>query len=143
MPALVPLFKIASLAALAGWLLLVLLPGWAHTESLVLGTSVLLLIGIYAWVLKVAMTQKAEPGADRPGFFTLRGVVALMRNPTAALACWVHILVFDLMVGVYIRQEGALPGISHGWLLPCYVLTLMFGPLGLLSFLLLRLLLAG
>lgn len=143
MPALVPLFKIASLAALGGWLLLVLLPGWAHTESLVLSTSVLLLIGIYAWVLKAALTGKGEPGGDKPGFFTLRGVLALMRNPTAALACWVHILVFDLMVGLYIRQEGALAGISHGWLLPCYVLTLMFGPLGLLAFLLLRLLLAG
>lgn len=142
MPALVPLFKIASLSALGGWLLLVLLPGWAHTESLVLATSVLLLIGIYAWVLKTALTQKAEPGNGRPGFFTFGGVLALMRNPASALACWVHILVFDLMVGLYIRQEGALAGISHGWLLPCYVLTLMFGPLGLLAFLLLRLLLA-
>jgi hypothetical protein len=136
-------FKLASLAALAGWLMLVLLPGWANTETAVLATSVLLLIGIYAWVLRSALTGKAEPGDDRPGFFTLRGVLALMRNPTAALACWVHILVFDLMVGVYIRQEGALAGISHGWLLPCYVLTLMFGPLGLLSFLLLRLVMAG
>ena len=143
MLALAPLFKVASLAALAGWLVLVLLPGWAHTESLVLATSVLLLIGIYAWLLKAAMTQKGEAGNARPGFFTLSGVLALMRNPVAALACWVHILVFDLMVGVYIHQEGALAGISHWALLPCYVLTLMFGPLGLLAFLLLRLLLAG
>ncbi|MNG35006.1 hypothetical protein D3C84_1216460 [compost metagenome] len=50
-----------------------------------------------------------------------------------------HILAFDLMVGLYIRHEGALAGISHWALLPCYLLTLMFGPLGLLAFLLLRL----
>jgi hypothetical protein len=142
MTALAPLFKTASLAALGGWLLLVLLPGWAHTEGLVLATSVLLLIAIYAWLLKAALSGKGEPGNGRPGFFTLGGVLALMRNPTAALACWIHILVFDLMVGLYIRQEGALAGISHGWLLPCYLLTLMFGPLGLLAFVLLRLLLA-
>ena len=57
---------------------------------------------------------------------------------TAALAAWVHILAFDLMVGLYIRHEGAIAGISHWALLPCYVLTLMFGPLGLLAFLALR-----
>lgn len=42
------------------------------------------------------------------------------------------------MVGLYIRHEGAIAGISHWALLPCYVLTLMFGPLGLLAFLALR-----
>ncbi|HEX5754666.1 MAG TPA: abscisic acid-deficient protein Aba4 family protein [Archangium sp.] len=143
MPALKPLFQLASLASLLGWLALAVLPGWRHTESLVLGTSVLLMIAIYAWLLKAALTQKPEPGAGRPGFFTLGGVLALLRNPTAALAAWVHILVFDLMVGLYIRQEGALAGIRHGALIPCYLLTLMFGPLGLLAFLGLRLLLGG
>nr|WP_296125945.1 abscisic acid-deficient protein Aba4 family protein [Pseudomonas sp. Ga0074129] len=71
-------------------------------------------------------------------FFSLGGVLSLLRQPTAALAAWVHILAFDLMVGLYIRHEGAIAGISHWALLPCYVLTLMFGPLGLLTFLALR-----
>ena len=137
------LFKLSSLAALLGWLALVCLPDWTHTETLVLSTSVLLMIVIYAWLLKTAIGQKREPGADKPGFFSLRGVLALLRNPTAALTTWVHILVFDLMVGLYIRQEGALAGISHWALIPCYVLTLMFGPLGLLAFLILRLLLGN
>lgn len=134
-----PLFTLSSAIALLGWLLLVVLPGWAHTASLVLWGSVVLLVLIYGWLLAVALRQRPEPGTRRPGFFSLGGVLALLRQPSAALAAWVHILAFDLMVGLYIRHEGALAGISHWALLPCYLLTLMFGPLGLLAFLLLRL----
>ncbi|HBX56114.1 ABA4-like family protein [Pseudomonas sp. UBA2684] len=133
-----PLFKLASLVALGGWLLLVCLPHWQWTDELVLGLSVLLLALIYTWLLGAAIRQRPEPGSGKPGFFSLGGVLALLRQPTAALAAWVHILAFDLMVGLYIRDEGALAGISHWALLPCYVLTLMFGPLGLLAFLALR-----
>ncbi|MHA6493970.1 ABA4-like family protein [Pseudomonas borbori] len=133
-----PLFKIASLVALAGWLALICLPFWQLTDELVLGISVLLLGFIYVWLLAVAMRQRPEPGSGKPGFFSLGGVLALLRQPTAALAAWVHILSFDLMVGLYIRSEGAIAGISHWALVPCYLLTLMFGPLGLLVFLALR-----
>ena len=138
MPPLKPLFQTASVLALIGWLLLMALPGWAHTASVVVGVVVVLLAIIYAWVLFAALRQRPEPGSGKPGFFTLGGVLALLRNPTAALAAWIHILAFDLMVGVYIRHEGALAGISHWVLLPCYVLRFMFGPLGLLAFLGLR-----
>jgi len=138
MAALKPLFQITSLLALGGWLMLVCLPFWHYTDELVLGLSVVLLAIIYSWLLFVAMRQRPEPGTGRPGFFSLGGVLSLLRQPTAALAAWVHILAFDLMVGLYIRHEGAIAGISHWALLPCYVLTLMFGPLGLLAFLALR-----
>ena len=138
MPPLKPLFKLTSLLALGGWLMLVCLPFWPHTDAAVLGLSVVLLAIMYSWLLFAAMRQRPEPGSGRPGFFSLGGVLALLRQPTAALAAWVHILAFDLMVGLYIRSEGAIAGISHWALLPCYVLTLMFGPLGLLAFLALR-----
>lgn len=133
-----PLFKLTSLIALGGWLVLVCLPTWPYTDELVLGLSVVVLALLYSWLLFFAMRQRPEPGTGKPGFFSLGGVLSLLRQPTAALAAWVHILAFDLMVGLYIRDEGAIAGISHWALLPCYALTLMFGPLGLLVFLALR-----
>ena len=97
------------------------------------GFLVLLLCLLYAGLLVAALRQPRGEG-DRPGFFSLRGVVALFRHPLAILAAWVHILAFDLMVGWHIRREGAALGIEHGWLLPCYLLAMLFGPLGLLAF---------
>lgn len=114
------------------------LPFWPYTDELVLGLAVTLLALIYSWLLFAAVRQRPEPGSGRPGFFSLGGVLALLRQPSAALAAWVHILAFDLMVGLYIRSEGASAGIGHWVLVACYALTLMFGPLGLLAFLALR-----
>ncbi|MDZ7938770.1 MAG: hypothetical protein U5M53_11010 [Rhodoferax sp.] len=67
-----PLFKLTSLIALGGWLMLVCLPLWSYTDELVLGLSVVLLAIIYSWLLFVAMRQRPEPGG-RLGFFSSAG----------------------------------------------------------------------
>jgi len=54
-----------------------------------------------------------------------------MDNSNGALACWMHLIVFDLIIAYYIRTQGAEMGLSHWWLLPC----LLLGPFGLLLFL--------
>ena len=83
----------------------------------------------------IESTSRGERSMGKPGFFTLRGVLALFSNPKAVLAAWIHILAFDLLAGLYIQQQGAAQGIGHLWLVPCYLLAMMFGPLGLLLFL--------
>ena len=65
MPPLKPLFKLASLIALLGWLMLVALPSWAHTAGVVVGVVVVLLTFIYAWLLVAALRQR--PAAPRGG----------------------------------------------------------------------------
>ena len=129
------LFQLASLAALGGWGVLILLPTWSQGPRLVLGVAVVLLCVLYGVSLFQALTSRGERSMGKPGFFTLRGVLALFSNPKAVLAAWIHILAFDLMVGLYIQQQGALQGIGHLWLVPCYLMAMMFGPLGLLLFL--------
>ena len=64
-----------------------------------------------------ALTSRGERSMGKPGFFTLRGVLALFSNPKAVLAAWIHILAFDLMVGLYIQQQGALQQGAAGLLL--------------------------
>jgi Domain of unknown function (DUF4281) len=51
----------------------------------------------------------------------------------------VHFLAFDLVVALYIRADANAHGIQHLWLIPIYLLTLMFGPAGLLVYFGLRL----
>ena len=129
------IFQSASFVAGGGWLVLIALPFWSRGPQLVLAIAIVLLCVLYAVALHQAMTSRGEPGAGRPGFFTLTGVLALFRNPKAVLAGWVHILAFDLLAGLYIHQQGTAQGIHHLWLVPCYLLAMMFGPLGLLLFL--------
>lgn len=131
-------FKVFSAVALVGWLPIFFLPFWEAGPTFVVSVSVTLLAVIYGFLLKLSFSEKGPTGGDKPGFFNLRGVIALFQKPTAILAAWVHILAFDLMAAVYIQQEGTQLGMSHWILLPCYFLTLMFGPLGLLLFVILR-----
>ena len=70
----------------------------------------------------------------------MRGVLKLFQAPRAVLVGWVHFLAFDLMIGLFIVIDAADQGIAHGWTLPSLFLTLMLGPLGLLSYFLLRIL---
>ncbi len=128
------LFKVFNAIALCGWVTIIGLPFWDDGSKFVAFVVVSLLALIYAYLLYSSFKVKPVRGSDRPSFFNLRGVVALFQNPVAILAAWVHILAFDLMAAVYIQQEGTLLEISHWLLIPCYLLTLMFGPLGLLLF---------
>ena len=88
---------------------------------------------VYAWLL-LSATDVPE-GAS---FATLAGVMLIFTSPHATLAGWVHYLVFDLFVGAWEVRDARRRGIGHGWVLPCLALTLMFGPGGLLLYLVLR-----
>ncbi len=128
-------FKLANVFAMSGWLCIMLLPSWANTPTLVLYLSFILLACLYIFLLQDAIRHPSPIQGDKPSFSTLKGVLALLKDPKGALAAWVHILAFDLMIGLYIHSEGTALNISHWLLFPCYVFTLMFGPIGLLMFL--------
>jgi hypothetical protein len=136
-------FKLANITAMSGWLVLMVLPEWVHTQNYVLYVAFLLLAAIYIFLLQKAMREKPDPGSAKPSFTKLSGVLALLQQPAGALAAWIHILAFDLMMGLYIHNEGAAAGMSHWLLLPCYVLTLMLGPIGVLLFLGLKFFMVG
>jgi len=139
-------FKLANIFAMSGWLVLMTLPNWEYSSHFILYLSFILLALLYIFLLQKSLRSKpaiigngaSKENIDKPSFSNLRGVMALLKNPVGGLAAWVHILAFDLMVGLYIHNEGAAANISHWYLLPCYFFTLMLGPIGLLMFLILK-----
>jgi hypothetical protein len=72
---------------------------------------------------------------------SLAGIAALFSLPSLVTAGWVHVLAFDLFVGRWIYFTSREQGISAWIIGPMLFLTLL-GPVGLLSYLLLRLFLA-
>lgn len=140
MPFLDRFFRLATLIALVGWVVVFAFP-WvpepARTRTL--GGALALLCVQYLYLLVLGGRFDAEGERPRGSFVTLRGVISLFRTPRVVLVGWIHFLAFDLFVGASIALDAEHVGISHWWLLPILGLTLMYGPVGMLAYLVLRL----
>nr|WP_287935619.1 ABA4-like family protein [Algoriphagus sp.] len=77
-------------------------------------------------------------GESRGGVDSLANVKLLFSVDEAVLAGWIHYLVFDLFVGMWISQDADKKGVHRWMLLPCLLLTFMLGPAGLLLYFLIR-----
>ena len=129
--ALEAVFRIANFGAVVGWVVLLAaaLFGWDRGRDLVAGTIVpLLLAGAYVVVLG------GHWGALQGNYASLAGVVALFRQPAAALAGWMHYLAFDMLVGVMLARRMMEEGVPKLLRLVVLPLTFFFGPAGFLLY---------
>jgi hypothetical protein len=127
------LFDLATRAALPGWLLLVFLPRWRWSARLVSSVLIPALLGCVYLVLIVRSF-----GSSGGGFGSLAEVRILFESPWALLAGWIHYLAFDLFIGAWEVRDAQRVGLHHLLVVPCLGLTLMFGPVGLLLYFVLR-----
>jgi Co/Zn/Cd efflux system component len=130
-------FNIATYIALSGWVVLIAFPNWQFGEIYVVSIASALVSILYAYMLFFG-TQYDEGAKIKGNFMTLEGVVNLFKTPRAVLIGWIHYLAFDVIIGLFILKNAQHYGISHWLVVPCLILTLMVGPVGLLSYLLLR-----
>ncbi len=127
------LFKISNLTALIGWGFIFFVPHYRITNNFVrLGIIPAALALVYLFVALFNF------GAAEGDFSSIEGLRSLFENDYALLAGWVHYLVFDQWVGLWETYNAKKLGIKHGYIIPCLILTLMLGPVGLLTYLLLR-----
>jgi hypothetical protein len=132
------IFKVASRFALVGWILLAIFPTWEYSLPITMGIVVLLLSALYTYLIFLGKHLDEPEQKLRGDFWSLKGVMNLFKSPRAVLAGWVHYLAFDLAVGVFIVADAARFDIHQLLILPCLILTLMFGPAGLLAYFILR-----
>lgn len=126
------LFSLAGSAAMAGWVLLAVVPlrfGWPARAAVAI---VLLIAALYAALIGVYWTR------GEGGFRTLADVARLFESRGLLLAGWVHYLAFDLLVGAWIRGEALRTGVPHVLVVPSLLLTFLLGPLGWLVFMAFR-----
>lgn len=128
------IFQVVNNAVLPAWLLLAFAPQSRWTKWIVdFGLPTLLLGSTYGLLLLLD-----QPGPQGANFSSLEGVSRLFTTPKTIIACWIHYLVFDLFVGSWMVRDARRHGIPHLLALPSLLGTLMLGPLGLLSWLILR-----
>lgn len=131
------LFTLVNAVVVPAWLLLVLAPNWRTTQLVVhSGIYPLVLGSVYAICLIASIFFGLS--ADDTGFTSIAAVSALFDHPNGVIIGWAHYLVFDLFVGAWIGRDAQRRGIPHLAAAPCLIATFLFGPVGLLAYILVR-----
>lgn len=128
------IFQIASTLALGGWAVLLAGPFLPRLSQVVAGGLIpALLATVYAGIVLAFWA-----GADG-GFASLGDVARLFESRWLLLAGWIHYLAFDLVVGAWVARVAQREGVAFWLVVPCLVLTFLFGPAGWLAFQAIRL----
>ena len=129
-------FLIANSSIVPAWVLLLVMPNSALTQRVVHGFAFpFLLGGAYLAAVLISTTTMVEGGS----FFSLEGVMLLFTNPWGVVAGWIHYLAFDLFVGAWEARDARRRGVPRWLLTICLLFTLMYGPIGLLLYGIVRL----
>lgn len=123
------LFGFGNSYVLLGWILLIFLPDWKHTQTIVQRGVILLLSIIYSYLI-----LKGIGYFSLDSFSTLANVKALFQADDAVAAGWMHYLTFDLFVGSYIVAKSRSLNISRWVYTLILPFTFMFGPIGYVLF---------
>ena len=129
------LFSLTFAVAAPFWALMILLPRWSWTARII-GSPLIVVppVLIYA-VVVLGSLGEVLPAVVSP---TLGGVRDLLGTADGATAGWAHLIAFDLFVGRWAYLDARERRIPHLVLAPVLLLTILLGPLGLLTYLLVR-----
>jgi hypothetical protein len=128
------LFYASMITASLGWGCLIAAPKSKFTEWMI---ETKIVHGLICFFYALALfTARGIP--DDAGFFSLSGVWSLFKSEHAVIAAWLHIIVFDFFVGAWIVEDAGNRGLKQMVITGLLLVTIMFGPLGLLLYLVLR-----
>jgi hypothetical protein len=128
------LFHLCSYAVVPGWLLLAFAPRWRWTHRIATFILVLPLAALYLGLFAASWNSTLS-------FSSLDQVYALFQDPTMVLIGWIHYLIFDLFIGSWEVRDAQQTGIPHLLVIPCLLGTFLVGPIGLLAYLVLKIVL--
>jgi hypothetical protein len=128
------LFQFSNIWVIPGWILLWFFPGRSWTYPVVTYLIILLLGLIYA-ILLFGSRVPFDPEA----FSSLDGIKSMFGNDRLLLAGWIHYLAFDLTAGLFITKDAQRIGYPVWLRIPVLFFVFMTGPLGMLIYLLTRL----
>jgi len=130
------IFTICNTAILLPWLLLVVAPRWQWTQIIIYSYLFPLAIAVVYLVVLLMTMNSGDGGAFN--FFSLEGVSEIFSRKEVVLIGWLHYLAFDLFVGSWEVRDAQRNSIHHLLVVPCLFFTLMYGPVGLLMYMIIR-----
>ena len=127
-------FLLCNNTAAIGWIVLILTPRFPIFARLLIPVVLCGFLAVVYLYLVVSDFNNAEGS-----FTSLEGVVQFFSDPKVVLAGWIHYLVFDLFIGCWEVRDSRRLGINHLLMIPSLILTFLLGPIGLLTYLVIRL----
>jgi hypothetical protein len=132
-------FRVSNLLVLPFWALMILLPRWRWTQSIMRSPFVSAAPAALYAALVLPRLGEIWPAISRP---TLGGVAGLLGSPAGATIAWAHFLAFDVFAGRWMYLDSQERRVNVWLMAPVLFLTLMLGPVGFLLYLILRVILA-
>jgi hypothetical protein len=134
------IFEVTNIYALVCWVILAFAPKRQQVLPVLLIAGTGLLAITYAVLIIGLMSGMLDPAGPRSGdFSSLAGVMGLFDSKAGATIGWIHYLAFDLFVGIWVARNADRHSYARWVQVPILFFVLMFGPLGLTLYLLLRL----
>ena len=131
------LYMLINALVIPAWLLLLLAPGWRTTAMVVHSGIYPLAYGSLYTICLIASIFFGQ-SAEGVGMGSIAAVSALFDHPNGVIVGWSHYLVFDLFVGAWIGRDSRRRAIPHLAAAPCILASFLFGPVGLLAYMLVR-----
>ncbi len=137
-------FSVTNVVAMLGWAILAVAPRkpLAHSAILYLGVGLLCLVYLilFAGLVGNLIDPARLAGTPEPDLFdySIAGLRPLFMSDGGIVIGWTHYLAFDLFAGLWIARDADARGVGRLVQLPFLFLTLMAGPIGLLSWLAFR-----
>lgn len=127
-------FSAINLSVMPAWLLLIALPRSGLTRTIVHSGIYPLALGSF-YAVCLALSLFFGVGSEDAGFTSIGAVSALFDHPNGVLIGWTHYLVFDLFVGAWIGRDALRRGVTHWLAAPGMFFSFLFGPVGLVIYL--------
>jgi hypothetical protein len=113
-----------------GWALLVFVPSWIWTDRLLHRIWMPIALGV--WIVSLTVLRPAAP--EGAGMGSLQAVILLTNGPHGTLLTWTLLMGWDLFAGAWLARDARRRKIRHRWVVPCLLVTFVFGLLGLLLY---------
>ncbi|MBA6155699.1 DUF4281 domain-containing protein [Tenacibaculum sp. S7007] len=127
-------FSIAGMITTPMWILMIFFPKWKVTNYLI-SFKIVPIILSFIYTIYIINTISIN---GMPDYGNLDSVMKLFTEENAVLAGWVHYLVFDLIIGMWILNASKKLNIHQLIIAPCLFATFMFGPVGFLLFFIIK-----
>ena len=127
------IFSLCMVITMVGWVALVAVP--LSSILLIRTARIVAVVLAIAYFIQLFTITQPVAGAS---FSTLAGVTALFSLPGNVMLGWTHYLSFDLFVGSWEVEDAGRIGIPHWAMIIPLGLTFMFGPIGLLTYSIIR-----